>query len=125
MIRPWISVWPPVPPSVIFRRPRTELPFPLAHCRCRLFRRARHGLWQAIRAYGFEASQEVLVPDYHHGSEVEALLRAGLQPRFYGCDERLEPDLAQLDRLLNPRVRILYLIHYLGFPQDAARWSRS
>jgi dTDP-4-amino-4,6-dideoxygalactose transaminase len=123
-MRHWISVSPPVSPSVFLRRPRQELPFPLADSRCRLFARARHGLWQAVRACGFEPSDEVLVPDYHHGSEVEALVRAGLRPRFYGCDDQLEPDLAQLEQLLNPRVRILYLIHYLGFPQDVLRWRQ-
>jgi len=123
-MRHWISVYPPVSPSVFFRRPSQELPFPLADPRCRVFGRARHGLWQAVRAYGFESGDEVLIPDYHHGSEVEALVRTGLRPRFYGCDDQLEPDLAQLEQLLNPRVRILYLIHYLGFPQDVLRWRR-
>ncbi len=123
-MRHWISVYPPVSPSVFFRRPRQELPFPLADPRCRVFGRARHGLWQAVRAYGFEPGDEVLIPDYHHGSEVEALVRTGLRPRFYGCDDQLEPDLVQLEQLLNPRVRILYLIHYLGFPQDVLRWRR-
>jgi perosamine synthetase len=75
-----------------------------------------------LKAYGFEAGDEVLVPDYHHGSEVEALLGAGLRPRFYTCNELLQPDFAQLNRLLDRGVRALYLIHYLGFPQDAARW---
>jgi perosamine synthetase len=122
MVKHWITVGPPVTPSILLRRPRTELPFPLSQSHCRLFRRARHGLWHAVRAHGFEPGDEVLVPEYHHGSEVEALLRAGLQPRFYSCDELLEPDRAQLNRLLNRRVRVLYLIHYLGFPQDATRW---
>lgn len=65
---------------------------------------------------------EVLVPAYHHGSEVEALLAAGVNPRFYAGDEALAPDEAELERLLAPGVRALYLTHYLGFPQDAARW---
>jgi dTDP-4-amino-4,6-dideoxygalactose transaminase len=117
-------VWPPVAPSVIFRQPRGELPFPLADSRYRLFSRARHGLWQALQAHELQPGDEVLVPEYHHGSEVEALLRAGLRPRFYRADERLEPDLEHLTSLLTPRARILYLIHYLGFPQDAARWRR-
>jgi dTDP-4-amino-4,6-dideoxygalactose transaminase len=122
--RSWISVWPPVPPSVFARRPRRELPFPLGDPRCRLYSRARHGLWQAIRAHGLGDGDQVLVPDFHHGSEVEALVRAGLEPRFYGLTELLEPDVAQLDNLVGPRVRALYLIHYLGFPQDVVRWRR-
>jgi hypothetical protein len=118
----WISVWPPVAPSVILRRPGQVPPFPLADSRFRLFSKARHGLWQALKAHELKVGDEVLVPEYHHGSEVEALMRAGLRPQFYRVDERLEPDLEHLATLLSPRVRILYLIHYLGFPQDTARW---
>jgi dTDP-4-amino-4,6-dideoxygalactose transaminase len=113
-----------VPPSVFARRPRRELPFPLGDPSCRLFSRARHGLWHAVRAYGLGNGDQVLVPDFHHGSEVEALVRAGLEPLFYGLTDLLEPDVAQLDKLVGPRVRALYLIHYLGFPQDIGRWRR-
>jgi dTDP-4-amino-4,6-dideoxygalactose transaminase len=124
MLKPWISVWPPLPPSVLCRRPRETLPFPLNDQRCRVFRRARHGLWHAIRAHGFQPGDEVLVPEYHHGSEVETLLAVGLRPRFYRCDDRLAPDSADLERLCSERVRFLFLIHYLGFPQDGVRWRR-
>jgi dTDP-4-amino-4,6-dideoxygalactose transaminase len=124
MLNPWISVWPPLPLSVLVRRPRETLPFPLDDSRCRLFRRARHGLWHAIRACGFQPGDEVLVPEYHHGSEIETLLAAGLRPRFYRCDDRLAPDIADLESLRGERVRVLFLIHYLGFPQDTARWRQ-
>lgn len=66
----------------------------------------------------------MLVPAYHHGSEVQALIDAGLDCRFYDGDAQLAPDAEELERLLDGRVRALYLIHTLGFPQDSARWRR-
>jgi CelD/BcsL family acetyltransferase involved in cellulose biosynthesis len=66
----------------------------------------------------------VLVPAYHHGSEVEALFQAGVGVRFYEGGQSLEPDADELEALLGKRVRALYLIHYLGFPQDVRRWRR-
>jgi dTDP-4-amino-4,6-dideoxygalactose transaminase len=64
-----------------------------------------------------------LVPAYNHGSEVEALLRTGIDCRFYaGTAATLEPDEGELEALLTPAVRALLLIHYLGFPQNASRW---
>jgi dTDP-4-amino-4,6-dideoxygalactose transaminase len=63
-----------------------------------------------------------MAPAYHHGSEIEAMLRAGLRIRFFDVTETLEPDPAELERTLRPSVRVLYLIHYLGFPQDIVRW---
>lgn len=75
-----------------------------------------------IKALGLEPGDEVLVPAYHHGSEVEALIRAGIVCRFYDAGRRLEPNVKDLEALLGERVRALYLTHYLGLPQDAARW---
>ncbi|MGH2982051.1 MAG: DegT/DnrJ/EryC1/StrS family aminotransferase, partial [Solirubrobacterales bacterium] len=66
----------------------------------------------------------MLVPAYHHGSDVGALVEAGLRCRFYDAGERLEPDPAELEGLLGGRTRALYLIHHLGFAQDAPRWRR-
>jgi len=68
------------------------------------------------------AGDELLVPAYHHGSEIEALRQAGLTYRFYEATETLAPDAQELEKLLSPRTRALYIIHYLGFPQDAGRW---
>ena len=66
----------------------------------------------------------MLLPAYSHGSEVEALVRAGLEPRWYEGTPALEPDEDELERLLGPATRALHLTHYLGFPQDAPRWRR-
>ena len=66
----------------------------------------------------------MLVPAYHCGTEVEALMRAGVECRFYEGSASLEPDEDELAQLLDERVAALYLIHYLGFPQDVPRWRR-
>ena len=118
-----LTAWPPLPPDVYLRRPG-RLPFPLEEDGCRLYSLGRHALWQGVRALGLEPGDEVLVPAYHHGSEVEALVRAGLVCRFYGGGDRLQPLEAELEGLAGPSTRALLLIHYLGLPQDAASWRR-
>ncbi len=124
MRMPWLSAWPVLPPDAVLRSPvePDRLGYPLGTPGCRLYSRARHGLWHGLRELGMTAGEEILTPDYHHGSEVEALVRAGAKPRFYACDEHLAPDQGQLEDLLRPGVRALYITHYLGFPQDARRW---
>ena len=117
-----LEVMPPLPIGVYARSAAQTLPFPLGEPTCRLYSRARHGLFQGVLALGLRAGDEVLAPAYHHGSEIEALLRAGLQPRFYEATETLAPDEDELERALRPQTRALYLVHALGFPQDAARW---
>jgi len=118
-----LNAWPPLPPTVYVRRPG-QLPFPLQEEGCRLFARGRRALWQGIRALGFDSRDEILVPAYHHGSEVEALARAGLACRFYAGSDELRPAESELEALVGPRTRALLLIHYLGFPQEVARWRR-
>ena len=124
MTAPRLNLFPPLPPSVYARRPLARLPFPLDHPGCALFGRARHGLCEALQALGLGEGDEVLTPGYHHGSEIEALIRAGLVCRFYDAAETLEPNESELESLLAARARALYVIHYFGFPQDSARWRR-
>jgi dTDP-4-amino-4,6-dideoxygalactose transaminase len=124
MAPPLISVYPPLNPRVLARRSARQLPFPLDDPRCRLYMEARQGLWAGLKGLGITDGDEVLAPAYHHGSDIEALVRAGARCRFYDSNETFEPDEGELESLLGPRVRALYLIHPLGFAQDCSRWRR-
>jgi dTDP-4-amino-4,6-dideoxygalactose transaminase len=122
-VHPRLSIWPPLPPDVYLRRPLGRLPYPLEEPDCRVIAWARHGVWHGVRQLGLGEGDELLVPAWHHGSEVEALHRAGVGVRFYDCAPgELAPDADELEALLGERVRGLYLTHALGFPQDSARW---
>lgn len=118
-----LSVWPPLSPGVYGRRSR-PLPFPLQEETCRLYALARHALWHGARALGLQPGDEVLVPAYHHGSEIEALSQLGLTCRFYAAGDDLEPVESELETLRGERTRALLLIHYLGFPQRMLHWRR-
>lgn len=124
MSRGLLSVWAPPRPRDLFGRPARELPFPLEEPGCRLYEWGRYGLWHGLAAAGLEPGDEVLVPAYHHGSEVGVLDDRGLVPRFYEATEDLEPDPEELEALLGSRTRALYLIHNLGRGLDAPRWRR-
>ena len=117
-----LTIWPPLAANVYLRRPAGPPPYPFGHPDARMLAWGRGALWHGVRAVGLERGDAVLVPAYHHGSEVEALRRAGLQCRFYGADDGLAPRAGELESLLDGSVRALHLIHYLGFPQDARRW---
>jgi dTDP-4-amino-4,6-dideoxygalactose transaminase len=118
----WLSVFPPTPPAVYLRRPARRLPFPLDRQETRLYSRARSGLAAGLRALGTGDGDEVLAPAFHHGSEIEALAGAGIALRFYDAHPGLAPDPDELEGLLTPRTRALYVIHLWGFPQDEPRW---
>lgn len=120
--RRWITAWTPLRPDTCIRRRSATLPFPLEEPGVRLYQFARQGLWQGLAAVGLGEGDAILAPAYHHGSEIEVLVRAGLRPRWYEADAALAPE--GLDALLDDDVRALYLTHYFGFGQDLVGWRR-
>jgi dTDP-4-amino-4,6-dideoxygalactose transaminase len=84
----------------------------------------RQALFVGIKALGLKPGDEILVPAYHHGSEIEALIRAGIRCRFYAGGQRLEPDEEELEALLDPRVRALHLSTNLGSPRTPLAGAR-
>jgi dTDP-4-amino-4,6-dideoxygalactose transaminase len=119
-----LRMWPPLPPDVYLRRPTRDPPYPLAAPDCLMLRKARQALFFGIQGLNLQPGEEVILPAYHHGSEVEAFRRTGLGCRFYDVGPTLRPDPVAIEELVGPRTRALYLIHYLGFPQDAPGWLR-
>jgi hypothetical protein len=91
---------------------------PFSHPRAHWFYFARNALWTAVRVLGLEGS-EVLLPAYHHGVEVEAMVDAGLVPRFYRVGPRWEVDVEDVAKRITARTRVLYLEHYAGFAGPA------
>lgn len=116
-----LNLWPPYPLRTAGRRRVAELPFPLDRD-CRLYARARQGLWHGVQALGLGKGDAVLAPAYHQGAEIEAFVRAGLECRYYDTNPLLEPQAETLEDLLTPAVKALHIIHYWGFPQDARCW---
>jgi dTDP-4-amino-4,6-dideoxygalactose transaminase len=81
------------------------------------FYRARNALYHLVRALGLAPGESVLVPDYHSGNEVAAILAAGAAVRYYPIRRSLEPDLDTLARLCRSNARALLAIHFFGWPQ--------
>ena len=120
----FLTVAPPLPWNVYSRRPAEPLPFPFHRGRVEVFARARQGLYEGLMRLGLGQGDVALVPAYHHGSEIEAYVRAGVTPRYYDAAPDLAPDLAELEARFDPSVRVLHLTHYLGFAQETPRWRR-
>ena len=115
----YVPALPTLWPSMLWSSPRGEQAFPFDSPQVRYFYFARNAVWLATKVLGLEG-HEVLVPAYHHGVEVEALVDAGAKVRFFRVDSRMRPDLGDLERKIGPDTRGVYLIHYLGFPGPAA-----
>lgn len=86
----------------------------------RYFYFARNAVWLTVKMLGLDKG-EVLMPAYHHGVEVEALMDAGATPRFYRVGSRWDVDVDDVAKKIGPNTRALYLIHYAGFPGPVAQ----
>jgi dTDP-4-amino-4,6-dideoxygalactose transaminase len=114
----YVPAWQGLSPRHLLRqRASAPLPFPFSNPRVIPFYRASSALYHLFRALPLAEGQGVLVPDYHSGNEVWAIRAAGVPVRTYPIRRDLRPDMAALERLCTPDIRVLLVIHYLGWPQ--------
>ncbi len=115
----YVPALPTLWPSMLLGGPRAAPPFPFEAPAVRFYYFARNAIWTLARVLMLHQG-EVLAPAYHHGVEIEALLDAGAQVRFFRVGPRMQVDPDDVARLINPRTRAVYYIHYLGFPGPSA-----
>lgn len=100
--------------------PWTPLPRPLDRAGVTFWYSGRPAIFQMARAVGLTPGDRVLAPAYSCGSEIDALLRAGLEVDHYRVHADLTPDLDHLAALSSVPARALYVTHYFGFAQPMA-----
>lgn len=93
--------------------------YPFSATQVTYFYFARIAIWVAAGLLGL-ADGEVLVPAYHHGVEIEALLEAGAALSFYKVGRKWDLDPDDVARRITPKTRAIYLTHYAGFPGPVA-----
>lgn len=80
-------------------------------------RAARTAIHRAVSLLSIGSGDDVLVPAYHCGSELDALLKTGVTVRFFKVSTSGEIDLEDLQSRLTANTKAVYVIHYFGFPQ--------
>lgn len=116
LVPPFPTLWPHM-----LRRAASiaALPFPFSEPATRYYALARYGIYDIARAFELEG-REVLFPAYFHSVELDALLAAGVRPRFYPVHEKMQVDIDEVARLVEPQTAAIYVIHYGGFPGPVA-----
>jgi dTDP-4-amino-4,6-dideoxygalactose transaminase len=86
------------------------------------FFRARNAIYYLFLGLkSVRPRMSVLVPDYHSGNEVLALRAAGATVHFYPVGRDMQPNLDAVEQLCHQHdPDVLYVIHYLGWPQPMA-----
>ena len=123
----FVSAFPPLQPSALFATRHAPQIYPFNNPRLEYFYYARNGIYALARSWKLEG-QEVLFPAYFHGVELEALVAAGVVPRFYPVHRSMRVDPEEVKSLVTRKTRAIYLVHYVGFPgpvQEIADVCRS
>ena len=91
-------------------------PFDVPHL---TFYRARNAIYHLFKVLKPASGRlTVLVPNYNSGNEVLALEAAGAAIRYYPVGPDGQIDVSVVERLCDVhRPDVLYVIHYLGWPQ--------
>lgn len=86
--------------------------------------RGANAVFNAVASLPMKPEDHILMPAYHCGVEVEAVLTTGIQVRFYNIKETLEADLADIRQRIDKNTRAVFVIHYFGFFQPIADLKR-
>lgn len=111
----FVPDYPTLYPSMLLAKPGTPSYAPFDHPAVHWFYFARNAVWLTVKMLNLEG-KEVLVPSYHHGVEIEALVDAGAKPIFYRVGSKWDVDLEDVERRITKDTRALYITHYAGFP---------
>lgn len=114
----YVPSWPGLTMRSLLGSRSPRLPYPLNAPQQTAFCVARSGIYHLFRALRLAPEETVLVPDYYSGNEVGAMRAAGATLVYYPILRNFEPDLQALAGLVQRfRPRVVYVIHYLGWPQ--------
>ena len=70
---------------------------------------------------------EVIVPAYNCGTEIDPFIWAGAKVVFYRVDSKAIIDMEDAIRRVTPSTRVIYVTHYFGWPQEIselAEWCK-
>lgn len=112
-----LSAFPHLDPRQVTGR-RTHPDPLLSNGRVRLYASGRAGLFRIVAGLALPPGSTILLPAYHCGVEVEAVLRAGCGVAFYRVRFDLGIDLDHIRALIDQHTRGILVAHYFGFPQE-------
>jgi perosamine synthetase len=79
--------------------------------------RARTAIAYLPELLRMDPGDEILMPAYNCGTEIDPLLKAGISIVLYRVDKSTRIDVADIRRRVTDRTKAVYVTHYFGFPQ--------
>ena len=79
--------------------------------------RGRVALWLLCELWRLKQNDEILMPAYNCGSEIDPFVAYGAKVIFYRVKENAEIDQEDILKKCTQNTKIIYIIHYFGWPQ--------
>lgn len=111
----FVPAFPTIWPEMLLKNQKANNYYPFSSPSVRYFYFARNAVWHTVKFLRLDKG-EVLVPAYHHGVEIEALIDAGAKVKFYRITDKWDIDLEDVEKKINKQTSALYLTHFGGFP---------
>jgi perosamine synthetase len=83
--------------------------------------KGRTAIRRACDLLGLCPGDEMLVPSYNCGSEIDALLNSGCSIGIYRIDRAAAVDMHDLEVKLTDKTKAIYVTHYFGFSPDIVK----
>lgn len=80
--------------------------------------RARTAISRLPELLAIKAGDEVLMPAYNCGSEIDSFLKLGITVVLFRIDTAGKIDVTDIMRKVSGKTKAVYMTHYFGFPQD-------
>ena len=78
----------------------------------------RTAVWQLCRIWKLGPGDEILMPAYNCGTEVDPFLVSGCKVTLYRVDKNSKIDVPDIIRRRSNRTKVVYVTHYFGWPQN-------
>lgn len=78
----------------------------------------RVAVQQLCEIWQLKSGDEILMPAYNCGTEIDPFLLYGCKIVFYRVDERARIDVEDIIRRRTPHTKVVYATHYFGWSQD-------
>jgi len=86
--------------AILTKSDKCQSIFPLNQKKCYFFFSARYALAAAVEALNLKPEDQLLVPSYNCGVEIDPLLHLNIKPMFYKIKKDLYPDFDDLQKKL-------------------------
>ena len=80
--------------------------------------KGRCGLGLLCKHWQLKEGDEVLVPAYNCGTEIDPFIHYGLNAIFFKVDQQATIDFEDLLQKVTHRTKVIYVTHYFGWSQD-------